>query len=154
MDGRPSEVGILVANDILKQVVEVRRCNERIILDRIVVGEEVISIISAYWPQVGLDEQVKRKFWDNLGDLIGTISADENVFIGGDFIGHIGKETYNYSLVHGGFGHGVRNESGENLLKFALAKELLITNSIFRKKDEHLITSKSGGHATQIDYCL
>ena len=38
---------------------------------------------------------------------------------------------------------GTRNESGENLLEFALAKELVIENSIFRKKDEHLITYKS-----------
>ena len=40
------------------------------------------------------------------------------------------------------------------MLEFAFAKELFIANSIFRKKDEHLIKYKSGGHATQIDYCL
>ena len=154
LDGKRSGVGILVANDLLKQVVEVRRCNDRIMLVRIVVGEEVFSIISAYGPQVGLDEEVKREFWDNLGDLIDTIPAEEKVFIGGDFNGHIGKEAANYNSVHGGFGYGVRNESGEILLEFALAKELVIANSIFRKKDEHLITYKSGGHATQIDYCL
>ena len=72
----------------------------------------------------------------------------------GDFNGHIGKEVVNYNSVHGGFAYGVRNESGEIFLEFALAKELVIKNSIFRKKDEHLITYKSGGHATQIDYCL
>ena len=82
LDRRRSGVGILVANDILKQVVEVRRWNERIMLVRIVVGEEIISIISVYGPQVGLDEQVKREFWDNLGDLIGTIPVDEKVFMG------------------------------------------------------------------------
>ncbi|XP_057524007.1 uncharacterized protein LOC130803822 [Amaranthus tricolor] len=154
LDGKQSGVDILVANDILKQVVEVRRCNDRIMLVRIVVGEEVISIISVYGPQVGLDEKVKREFWDYLCDLIDTIPADEKVFICGDFNGHIGKETVNYNLVHDGFGYGVRNESGEILLEFALVKELVIANSIFRKNDEHLITYKSGGHATQIDYCL
>ena len=56
-------------------------------LVRIVVGEEVISIISAYELQVGLDE-VKREFWDNLVGLIDTIPAGEKVFIGGDFNGH------------------------------------------------------------------
>ena len=63
---RRSGVGILVSNDILKQLVEVRRCNDRIMLVRIVVGEEIISIVSAYGPQIRLDEQVKRQFWDNL----------------------------------------------------------------------------------------
>ena len=49
-------------------MVEVKRCSERIKLVRIVVGEEIISVISAYGPQVGNDEQVEQKFWDNLGD--------------------------------------------------------------------------------------
>ncbi|XP_057535490.1 uncharacterized protein LOC130813664 [Amaranthus tricolor] len=82
LDGKRSGVSILVANDILKQVVEVRRCNDRIMLVRIVVGEEISSL------------------------------ANEKVFIGGDFNGDIGKEAVNYSSVHGGFGYGVRNESG------------------------------------------
>ena len=83
-----------------------------------------------------------------MGDLINTIPADEKVFIGGDFNGQIGKEAVNYNSVHGRFGYGVRNESGDILLEFALAKELGIAKSIFRKKDEHLIMYKSGGHAT------
>ena len=33
------------------------------------------------------------------------------------------------------------------MLEFALAKGLIIANSIFKKKDEHLITYKSDGHA-------
>ncbi|XP_057518406.1 uncharacterized protein LOC130799322 [Amaranthus tricolor] len=132
LGGKRSGVGILVANDILKQVVEVRRCNDRITLIKIVVRENIISIISPYMPQVGLDEEVKR----------------------GDFNGHIGKEAVNCNSVDAGFGYDVRNESGEILFEFALAKKLVIANSIFRMKDEHLITYKSGRHAMQIDYCL
>ena len=82
LDGKRSGVGVLVANYILKKMLEVRRCNERIMLVRMVVGEELISIISAYGPQVGLDEEVKQEFWDNLGDLIDTIPANEKGFIG------------------------------------------------------------------------
>lgn len=40
------------------------------------------------------------------------------------------------------------------MLEFAVAKEFVITNSIFRNKEEHLTTYKSGGHASQIDYFL
>ena len=75
-------------------------------LVRIVVGEEIISIVSAYGPQVGLDEQVKCEFWDNLGDLMRTISDDEKVFLSGDFNGHIGRDADNFNSVHGGFGLG------------------------------------------------
>ena len=53
LDDRCNGVGILVSKNILKQLVEVRRCNDRIILVRIVVGEEIISIVSAYRPKLG-----------------------------------------------------------------------------------------------------
>ena len=102
LDGRHSGVNILVSNDILKQLVEIRRCNDRIMLVKIVVGEEVVSIISAYAPQVGLDDQVKREFWDNLGDLMRTIPKDEKVFLRGDFNGPIGRGADNYNSVHKG----------------------------------------------------
>ena len=39
-------------------------------------------------------------------------------------------------------------------MEFTLAKDLVIENSIFRKKNEHLTTYKSGGHAIQVDYFL
>ena len=77
-----------------------------------------------------------------------TILDDEKVFLGGDFNGHIGRDAGNFNSVHGGFGLGARNESGEKLLEFALEKDLVIENTIFRKKDEHLTTYKSGGYAT------
>ena len=62
LDDRRNGVGTLVSNDILKQLVEVRRYNDRIMLVRVVAGEEIIYIVSAYGPQVGLDEQVKCEF--------------------------------------------------------------------------------------------
>ena len=43
-------------------MIEVKRCNERIMLVRIVLGEVLTSIISAYGSQVGLDEQEKLDF--------------------------------------------------------------------------------------------
>ena len=154
LDGRRSGVGILVSNKLLEQVVNVNRCNDRTMLVRIVLGGEITSIISAYRPQVGLDELEKLYFWDCTNNIIGNILRDEKVFVGGDFNGHMGKEADSYESVHGGFGLGVRNESGEQLLHFSLAHDLVIANSIFKKKEEHLITYKSVVHTTQIDYAL
>ncbi|XP_074352668.1 uncharacterized protein LOC141691815 [Apium graveolens] len=54
----------------------------------------------------------------------------------------------------GGFGFGMRNRSGWDLLEFALAHELVIVNSCFKKRDDHLITFRSGGCNSQIDYLL
>ncbi|XP_075086377.1 uncharacterized protein LOC142169074 [Nicotiana tabacum] len=78
----------------------------------------------------------------------------DKLFIGGDFNGHIGWSAGGYGEVHGGFGFGVRNGEGTLLLDFARAFELVIVNSIFPKKDEHLITFRSMVAKTQIDYLL
>ena len=41
-----------------------------------------------------------------------------------------------------------------SILDFAVAYEFSIVNSYFRKKEEHLVTFKSGNIMTQIDYFL
>jgi len=40
------------------------------------------------------------------------------------------------------------------VLVFAVVDELLVANSYFKKKDDHLVTFKSGSLKTQIDYFL
>ena len=56
--------------------------------------------------------------------------------------------------VHGGLGFGGRNSGGVSILDFAVAYDLAIVNTYFRKREEHLITFKSGNARTQIDYFL
>ncbi|XP_019227295.1 PREDICTED: uncharacterized protein LOC109208621 [Nicotiana attenuata] len=46
------------------------------------------------------------------------------------------------------------NEGGTSLLEFARAFDLVITNSSFPKKREHLVTFRSSVAETQIDYVL
>ena len=48
----------------------------------------------------------------------------------------------------------MRNSGGVSLLDFAVAYELSIFNSYSRKRDEPLVTFKSGSARTQIDYFL
>jgi len=40
------------------------------------------------------------------------------------------------------------------VLDFAVAYKLLVVNSLFKKKEDHLVTFKSGSLKTQIDYFL
>ena len=40
------------------------------------------------------------------------------------------------------------------MLDFAVAYELVVVNSFFKKKEDHLVTFKSGSLKTQIDYFL
>nr|XP_016481803.1 PREDICTED: uncharacterized protein LOC107802754 [Nicotiana tabacum] len=48
-----------------------------------------------------------------------------------------------YSEVHGGFGFGDSNGGGTSLLDFAKAFELVIANSSFLKREEHLVIFRS-----------
>ena len=44
----------------------------------------------------------------------------------------------------GGFGFGELNEEGKSILDFSMAYDFKIANTCFKKREEHLITYKSG----------
>ena len=56
-------VGVLIDKSLKNSVVGVRRQGDRIILVKLVIGDMVLNVISAYASQVGLDESAKRQFW-------------------------------------------------------------------------------------------
>ncbi|XP_050141126.1 uncharacterized protein LOC126617112 [Malus sylvestris] len=147
-------VGIIVDKTLTQDVVDVKRVGDRIMAIKIVIGQELINVISAYAPQVGLDTSSKEKFWEDLGDLVQGIAQTEKLFIGGDLNGHVGRETGNYGGFHGGHGFGERNKDGEAILDFAMAYDLFLANTFFKKREEHVITYKSGSSKTQIDFLL
>ncbi|XP_055822267.1 uncharacterized protein LOC129890816 [Solanum dulcamara] len=121
---------------------------------KLVIGGLTLNIISAYAPQVGLDEEIKRRFWEDLDEVVVSISPTEKLFIREDFNGHIGSVSTGYDEVHGGFGFGCRNGGGASLLDFAKAFRLMVDNSSFPKKEEQLVTFRSSRTATQIDFLL
>ncbi|XP_060177875.1 uncharacterized protein LOC132607814 [Lycium barbarum] len=121
---------------------------------KLVIGGFSLIFISAYAPQVGLDEEEKRHFWEDLDKVVKSIPPSKKLFVRGDFNGHIGSISRGYDNVHGGFGFGDRNGGGVSLLDFAKAFRLVITNSSFLKKEEHLVTFCSSVAVTQIDFLL
>ncbi|KAG5580523.1 hypothetical protein H5410_051150 [Solanum commersonii] len=147
-------VGILVDGDLREQVVEVRRINDRLMMVKLVIGGCTLSVISAYAPQVGLEEEAKKLFYEDLDEVVRGIPNTERIVIGGDFNGHIGATSNGFDDVHGGFGFGERNGGGTSLIDFAKAFELVIANSCFPKKENHLVTFRSSVAKTQIDYFL
>ncbi|KAG5601748.1 hypothetical protein H5410_033118 [Solanum commersonii] len=136
------------------QVVEVRRISDRLMTIKLVIGGCTLSVISVYAPQVGLDEEAKKLFYEDLDEVVRGISDTEKIVIGGDFNGHIGATSNGFDDVHGGFGVGERNGGGTSLLDFAKAFELVIANSCFPKKKNHMVTFRSSVAKTQIDYLL
>ena len=53
------------------------------------------------------------------------IPIREKFFIGSDLNGHVGSSRYGFDSVHGGFGFGERNESGNSILNFTLYYDLI-----------------------------
>nr|XP_009767594.1 PREDICTED: craniofacial development protein 2-like [Nicotiana sylvestris]XP_016490235.1 PREDICTED: craniofacial development protein 2-like [Nicotiana tabacum] len=141
--GGRNMVGILVDKDLYELVVEVRRVNDRLMTIKLVVGGFTLNIISAYAPQAALDEEVKRRFCEDLDEMVHGILHTEKLFIGRDFNGYIGATSGGYDDVHGGYGFVYRNRGGTSLLDFSRALDLVIANSSFPKKREHLVTFRS-----------
>ncbi|XP_047253725.1 craniofacial development protein 2-like [Capsicum annuum] len=107
------------------------------------MGGFTVNVISAYAPQVGLDEEEKKEFWEVLDKMVRNIPSTEKLFVGGDFNGHIGSLSKGYDNVHGGFDFGERNEGGTSLMDFSRDFRSWIANSRFLKKKDHLITFRS-----------
>ncbi|XP_071688553.1 uncharacterized protein [Rutidosis leptorrhynchoides] len=128
--------------------------SDRIMSVSLIIKEETFTVISAYAPHAGLGDAEKKSFWELLDEVVRGCPADHRLIIGGDLNGHIGVEAEGYEGAHGGFGFGPRNEEGRSILEFAIAHELVVANSFFKKRDAQLATFHSGGRSTQIDFLL
>ena len=74
---------------LLRDVVNVVRVNERIMYVKLVIGKQIVNIVSAYAPQVGLSAEEKDDFWDNFIIVLSGIPKQESIFIGSDMNGHV-----------------------------------------------------------------
>jgi hypothetical protein len=135
-------------------VVDIKRQGDMIILVKLFVGDLIFNVISAYAPQIGLNESVKMQFWEELNTMVSSVSISDKLFIGGDLNEHIGSTRVGFNGVHGGFRYESRNQEGEDILNFALAYNLIVVNTLFRKRVSHLVTFSSGQHCSQIDFIL
>lgn len=57
-----NEVGIPIDEDLVECVPEVKRISDRLMMIKLVIDRLILNVISAYAPQVGLDEKVKSSF--------------------------------------------------------------------------------------------
>ena len=147
-------VGIFLAEKWVDKVIDVNRVSERIILLKLMVGETIFTAISVYAPQCGLSEEVKDEFYDRLIAAVSKVGDKEVLAVAGDLNGHVGKTSGGFEGVHGGNGYGDRNREGERILEFGFAMDMLVANTVFKKRESHLVTYESGTSKTQVDYLL
>jgi hypothetical protein len=82
-------VGIVLDKSLKDGVVDIKRQGDMIILVKLLIGDLVLNVISAYTPQIGLNESIKRQFCEQLDALVSSVPISEKLFIGGDLNGHI-----------------------------------------------------------------
>ena len=67
-------VGVFIAENWIDSVVNVVKVNERIMYMKLVIGKQIVNVVSAYAPQVGLSAEEKDDFWDSFIIVISGIS--------------------------------------------------------------------------------
>jgi hypothetical protein len=70
-----NDVGIVLDKSLKDRVVDIVHQGDRIILVTLLVGDLVFNIISAYAPQIGLNESVKMQFWEELDALASSVPS-------------------------------------------------------------------------------
>ena len=136
-----ADVGVFIAERWIDSVV-----NERIIYVKLVIGKQIVNIVSAYAPQVGLSVEEKDYFWNSFIIVLSGIHKQESIFIGSDMNGNVGRDADGYGGVHGGMGFGTRNTEGVRILEFGDAVGMVVCNTFFKKEDSKLITYQSNGY--------
>ena len=75
-DGRSSGVGIVISEEISKEVVRVERWNGRIIMAWAIIRKQLVCVMSVYGPQTGRTEAEKQEFRDALEMMIGMVELE------------------------------------------------------------------------------
>ena len=94
---------------------------------KLLVEDTVLTVLSVYVPQTGLEESTKDEFFDCLHTVMSKLTDKE-------IVSHIAREAVGYKGVHGGYGYGQRNADGDRILEFTAANDLVIKNNFFDKR--------------------
>ena len=145
-------VSILLAQEWMEKVYDICSIPDRLMMIKLAIENNIIAVLPCYAPQVGLDNTIKDAFYDLLNSTVNKMSAAETLMISGDFNGHVGPMVDGYEGVHGGHGYGLRNTEREPILEFVVVHDLVLENTYFHKKDNHLIIYYLRGNSSQIDH--
>ena len=69
VDSRRNGVGIILKEDYVKSVVEVKRKSDRMTSVKMKIEGVMVNVISAYAPQVGCELGEKEDFWNDLNEI-------------------------------------------------------------------------------------
>lgn len=134
MGGRAREgVGIILSERMIECVVEWKEVNSRLMWVKVKLGKEKWVFVSAYGPGSEKSMQDREQFWRELNACIGGFGRNESVVLLGDLNARVGGNMI--EGVVGRYGVPGRNESGDWLVDLCMIHDLMVGNSLFKKRD-------------------
>ena len=147
------DVGILLAEKWVKAVFDATHVSDKIMFIKLVAGKSIMTAVGLC-SQACLDDSVKDLFYENVQWTLTRISASEILFVCEDFNSHTEKNADWYEGVHYVRQFIRCNLEGERILEFAVAHNLVVSNSLLMKRESHLVTFQSSKNQSQNDYIL
>ena len=140
-DGR-AKVGVVVlmTEDTSRFVKSWQCANERIVVVKMKVGREWLTLVQVYAPMDGGKVEEKKHFYNDLQEVIDKLGGKEALVIMGDFNARVVKDCEAWGNVIGRNGEGVKNDRGGRLLRFCAMNDILVMNSWFQHKNIHKFT--------------
>ena len=85
-------------------------------------------------------DENKEAFYNQLASVLSGIPRTDELLLIGDFNARIGRDNDKWPLVMGKQGIGNCNSNGEFQLALCCEFELIVTNTMFKQKDERKTT--------------
>ena len=106
-------VAVILESEWHDKILKVGRISDIIINGKLAYGNSILNVISAYAPHVGCPHQEKSHLYEHLEQIMTNIKLEEEILIGADLNGHVGRDRSGLEQEHGGHVFGDRNEEGK-----------------------------------------
>ena len=152
-EGWAREGVVLILSDRLaSSVTEWKEVSSRLMWVKVKLGVERWAFVSAYGPGSERSEEEREQFWTDLSECIESFGGQYNVVVLGDLNARVGDVVV--ENVVGRYGVPGRNDSGENLIGLCMEQELVVGNSLFKKRDIHKYTWVKMAHGAVVERAM